>query len=334
MHAPDPSLTPEPRPATLAVIYRCGPDAADAIRGIALLCESERRIELLPCASADDVVERVRAAIDRGIERLIVAGGDGTIRDAVHGIGPDFPAVDLAVLPLGTGNDLARSLGAHVAIDRAVEIAVEGRAVPADVVEVSINDERKSWFINVANGGFGGEIAHRIESAAKKRWGAFAYWMSTLGALTEAPSYDIEVRLDDGDPQKRTVSGIAIANGRFLGGGFPVAQKARLDDGLLDIVLAPPMETTEFLRSGMDLAFGRAEQNSAIELHRVRKIDLRTDSEIPFSVDGDVVDFQHGVFEVRPGALRVVPGPEASGLQGEPSLWNEDTTSIGEGIQS
>lgn len=334
MHASESTSDSTPRPSALAVVYRRSNATADAIRELALLCDPAQKIELLPCSSADHVTERVQDAVSRGIQRLIVAGGDGTIRDAVHGLGPEFPAVDLAVLPLGTGNDFARSLGTRIAIPRAAEIALEGPSVPADVTEVSINDERRSWFINVANGGFGGEVANRIERAAKQRWGAFAYWMSTLGTLSDAPSYDITLSLDDQVPERRTVSGIAIANGRFLGGGFPVAQNARIDDGLLDIVLAPPMEPHEFFRSGMDLAFGRAEQNSVIELHRAKKVELRTASKIPFSVDGDLIDFRHGIFEVRPGALRVVVGPDASGLLAEPSLWSEDTTPIGEGVSS
>lgn len=331
LNASPTSSASKERPHALALVYRRTQASGDAIRQVALHCHPDQRVELLPCSSAEHVAERVQAAVQRGIQRIIVAGGDGTIRDAVHGLGPEFPAVELAVLPLGTGNDLARSLGTRVTMERAVHIALEGPAVPADVAEISVNDERRSWFVNVANGGFGGEVANRIERAAKQRWGAFAYWMSTFGTLTHAPSYEIELTLDDQEPTQREVSGIAIANGRFLGGGFPVARDARIDDGRLDIVLAPPMEPHEFLRSGMDLAFGRADRNSAIELHRARKVDLRTSSEIPFSVDGDLVDFCHGVFEVRPGALRVVVGPEASGLQGEPSLWDEDTTPIGEG---
>ena len=329
-HSPDPSST-QKRPHALALIYRRSQSSGDAVRELALHCHPDQRVELLPCSSAEHVAERVQAAVERGVERIVVAGGDGTIRDAVHGLGPEFPDVELAVLPLGTGNDLARSLGTRVTMERAVQIALEAPAVRADVAEITVNDERRSWFVNVANGGFGGEVANRIERTAKQRWGAFAYWMSTVGTLTHAPSYEIELRIDDQEPTQREVSGIAIANGRFLGGGFPVARDARIDDGRLDIVLAPPMEPHEFLRSGMDLAFGRADRNDAIELHRAKKVDLRTSSEIPFSVDGDLVDFRHGVFEVRPGALHVVAGPDASGLRGEPSLWDEDTTPIGEG---
>ena len=319
-----------PRRRALALIYRPVPATADAIREVALQAHSDQSVELLPCSSAEHVADRVRGVADRAVERILVAGGDGTIRDTVHGLGPDFPPVELAVLPLGTGNDLARTIGAHVPLARAVRLALEGKAVPADVGEVAINDERRSWFVNVANGGFGGEVANRLQRAAKQRWGAFAYWMSTLGTLAHPPRYEIELSLDDEPPTQREVSGIAIANGRFLGGGFPVARNARIDDGQLDIVLAPPMEPREFLRSGMDLAFGRADQNSAVELSRATRVELRANSKIPFSVDGDLVDFRHGVFEVKPGALRVVVGPDASGLSGEPSVWDEDSTPIGE----
>lgn len=326
----DTSASPT-RPRKLALVYQAGSTSADAIRELSLHCSPEQRIELLPCSSADHVTERVRSAVDRGIDRLIVAGGDGTIRDAVCGLGPSFPPVALAVLPLGTGNDLARSIGVHTSIEEAVQVALDNPPCPADVVEVQINDERRSWCVNVANGGFGGEVANRMERSAKQRWGAFAYWMSTLGTLTDGPSYEIELALDDQEPSRRKVSGIAIANGRFLGGGFPVAQHARIDDGRLDVVLAPPMATHEFLQAGMDLAFGRSEQNDAIERHTARKVELRVASKIPFSVDGDLIDFRHGIFEVRPDALSVVAGPDASGLRREPSLWDETTTPIGEG---
>jgi len=86
----------------------------------------------------------------------------------------------------------------------------------------------------VANGGFGGRVAADLRVDDKQRWGAMAYWMTSVLELTQLTPFDLEIVLDGQRHACGEALGLAIANGRFVGGGFPIAPNATLDDGLLD----------------------------------------------------------------------------------------------------
>lgn len=280
-------------------------------------------IELVPTSDPAALRAAVRTAVDDGVDRLLVGGGDGTVRDVVDALAPDFPPIELALLPMGTGNDLARSLGLNRDLREVVEIALCGGAVAADAVRLTADDGAPRFFANVANVGFGGVIATRVDSPAKARWGPFAYWMSTLGSLGEAPAFDVELTLDEEPPRKTTVCALALANGRFLGGGFPVAREARLDDGLLDLTWAAPLEAGEFLRAGMDFAFGRESDNPHVRTGRAGTVRVRSEDLFPLSLDGDPMHVHEACLSPVPGALRIVAAPGAAAFEKAPSLWTE-----------
>ncbi len=308
----------------ISVIFAPSAQAAEAISAVVAKLDSGQRIELLAATGPEQVRAAVRRAVAGGAKRLLIGGGDGTIRDAITGLAPDFGSVELAFLPLGTGNDFAKSLDLPKEIESSVEIALSAPAVPADLVELIINGET-SWFVNVANGGFGGKVADRVDSDQKKRWGAFAYWMSTLGTMVDQSTFQIELELDDKEAFSLSVCALAVANGRFVGGGFPIARTAQIDDGILDLTTAPPLEPGEFLTAGMDFALGREESNPLVQAYSARSVGLRCMPAMPFSIDGDLVEVEEATFRVLPGVLRLVAGNEAAALAPQPSYWTEET---------
>jgi diacylglycerol kinase (ATP) len=121
-----------------------------------------------------DAAEIARRAAEEGVERLVIAGGDGTIHEVIQGLAPDFPEIELAVIPLGTGNDLARSLGLPLQdVPTSAEVAYSGRCAAVDVVEV--RNEQVHYFVNAASGGFGGAVTVEVSPQSKVLWGAFSY---------------------------------------------------------------------------------------------------------------------------------------------------------------
>ena len=264
-------------------------------------------------ATSDDARRIARAAVHQGFRRLIVAGGDGAVSDAVNGIAPDFAPVALAVLPLGTGNDLARCLGMPLDDPTAAsEIIAAGNETPIDIVR-DTDDGVVSYFVNAANGGFGGVVAADVAAADKLRWGVFAYWMTAIAKLVDLRPYHVELQLDE-VPVTADVYGLAVANGRYLGGGFPIAPQAMLDDGLLEITAIPQLPTLELLAAGLEYALEQPHHSQRLASFRARTVLVRATPELPFSVDGEPTRVMDAKFEVLPRCLRAVVGPNSEGV--------------------
>lgn len=266
----------------------------------------EHGVPVRRVASKTEVEQETLGAARDGCERIILAGGDGTISLAINALAGDAARVEMAVLPLGTGNDFARSLG--ISIDRpqlAWHQALEGRAVEVDLGYI----ERDScpYFLNAANGGLGGLVARDVRSEDKARWGSFAYWMTALSELIDLQEYEVTLVLDQ-QTIEMPMYGVAVANGRFIGGGFPVAPHARLNDGLFDVIATPVVPTLDLLAAGMDFWMGHEQQQERIRVFRSRRVHVRAAPQLPFSVDGEPTQTLEAIFEVLPRAARFVVG--------------------------
>lgn len=251
-------------------------------------------------------------------DRLVVGGGDGSLNRLVSALAPDFPPTPISILPFGTGNDLARSLGYSAeALEDCLECALQGEVVEIDVVRWRGRDEHSGWFVNVANGGFGGRVARDVTSEEKGRWGQLAYWTTGLSAVVEADGYEIKLEVD-GERMDFRVSGLAVANGRYVGGGFPIAKKALLDDGLLDVTAVAALPRMELLATGMNYLLGRdkdeTDQEGQIWTFSGKKISVTSVPDLPFSIDGEPVQEFDALFEVHERVLPVVRGQERAAL--------------------
>lgn len=266
------------------------------------------RGDVLAAESPQQTCELARAAIDQGYQRLIVAGGDGTVSRVINGIAPRFGDIELAILPLGTGNDMARSLGMPIDdTQAALELAFEGSVAAVDLGRV--RGATDVYFVNAASGGAGGRVAKDVHSEDKARWGPMAYWVTAFSQLVKLQQYDVTLEVDDQRHQLQ-VYGVVVANGRFVGGGFPIAPRAAINDGLLDVTTIPVLPTLELLSAGLNYAMGRHEQVEQIGTFRGRRVHIVADPPIHFSIDGEPIQAIDTTFEILPHALRMVVGPQ------------------------
>ncbi|REJ81122.1 MAG: diacylglycerol kinase family lipid kinase [Acidobacteria bacterium] len=245
-------------------------------------------------------------------DRVAVGGGDGSINRIVQALAPDFPETPISVLPFGTGNDLARSLGYSAnEMEEALRCTLEGATVRIDVVRWHGGDE-DGWCVNVANGGFGGRVARDVTSDDKGRWGQLAYWTTGLGAVVEADGYEVRLEID-GETTDERVAGLAVANGRYVGGGFPIAREALLDDGLLHVTAVRALPRLELLATGMNYLLGR-NGSDEVRTYTGRSVSVTSVPDLPFSIDGEAVQEFDAHFEVLERVLHVVRGPGEAAL--------------------
>lgn len=313
----DPDESGRPSPASScsaegAGTFTAGPDVALILNaksgsadrlGELLLSLDGLRLELVMPGDAADLQHYVRQASGR-LRRMIVAGGDGTLNCVVNALGDDS-SVDLALLPLGTGNDFSRCLGfAELSIHDVFSIAMEGRVDRIDAA-ICRTDEREFAFVNVANGGLGGRIAALVDGDVKQTVGPAAYWLASAQALTDLVTHRVELTVDS---QSMTCDliGLAIANGRFAGGGFEVAPYAQIDDGELDLTLIPDLSALQVLTASTRYVLDGQPDETPAEAMRGRRVEFRSDPPMPFSIDGESFEIAHGVVECRPEALSFV----------------------------
>lgn len=286
--------------------------AGTASEQVEKIREFAARYKHLCCVSSrpGEMEGVIRQAAGERPCRLVIAGGDGTVSGTVATLAGEFAEMELAIVPIGTGNDLARSLDLPMNdVEAALSRALDGEAVPIDVVRVTNGTE--TWSINAITGGFGGEVTAATAGNTKRVWGALAYWVEALHNVIRVHDYRLRLEIDDA-AFERTVSGITVANGRTVGGGFPIAPWAVLDDGLLDITLVPVVPTLEMLAVGLDMVLGREHPPDQVITHRAKRIHIDATPPMQFSIDGEPQERFAATIEVVPRALHVVAGPGAA----------------------
>jgi YegS/Rv2252/BmrU family lipid kinase len=239
--------------------------------GFDLLEASTAQAKTLP-----EIIRRFRDQVDL----VIVGGGDGTLNACVEGlIETQLP---LGILPLGTANDLARTLGIPRAIPDACEVIARGKLQAIDLGRVN-----GRHFFNVASLGLSVKITQQLSREAKRRWGMLAYPIAALQVLVHSVPFSAEIRVNGETKRVKTVQ-IAVGNGRHYGGGMTVAADAAINDQRLDLYSIEIQHWWQIIpllpamRSGTHASwsFVRALHGQEIEITTARPHAINTDGEI------------------------------------------------------
>lgn len=291
----------------------CDPD--DLARRLGAACHPTRR--------EGDAQRLAGEAVAAGVDRLIIAGGDGTFHEAVNGLmdakdgGGEPPTEALpavALIPLGTGNDLARSLELPKALDDAIEVANRGIARPMDLIRVttldpnpksSTQNQKPFYLHNAATGGFSAIAREKLDDETKERWGALAYLKAALQTLADVPEFDLTVEADD-ETFKTTTCAVIVANGVYAGGGMPLVPSADPADRRLNLLIVKSATLFERTATAVRMLFKTQEDDPHVTTRRVRTVTLRAQPTMEFSVDGDPLAETPVRFEIVPDALQVV----------------------------
>jgi YegS/Rv2252/BmrU family lipid kinase len=249
--------------------------------------------------------ELAAAAVDGGAARVAVAGGDGTVCEAVEGI-YRAGGGELAILPLGTGNDAARTLGIPSDLEAASRIAVAGEVRHVDLIAV---DDRVVF--NAIGVGMTGDINDRAVRLKAARIpgvrGLAIYLLATLSSLFRYRRRRVQITTGDG-VEERSMLILAVHGGPTTGGGFALTPDAEPDDGLLDFCLVPEAGPLgRLLRLGAALR-GRLAEVPGTVSRRSSWLELHFDVPLPAHLDGNPHTLHPPVarFEVVPRALAVV----------------------------
>ncbi|HEX6204127.1 MAG TPA: diacylglycerol kinase family protein, partial [Thermoanaerobaculia bacterium] len=281
------------------------PSAGDAEHLPALAAAVARlpgRARLVETEEAGHAEVLARRAARAGVRRIVAAGGDGTLNEVLNGIADHFERVALGILPVGTGNDFVRSVGIPADLDEAVEVLIRGRRHRVDVASARVEGRRR-WFLNMSAGGFSREVDELLDAELKSRWGPLSYIRSAAGALPELTAHHatIEVEGEDGERERLEVDAymVVVANARYVASGIPAAPAARLDDGLLDLIVFPEMPLGKLVALVPRALLGRHVEGGAVVFRRGRWLRVEAEPAIGFNADGEVLPAGVTEFEVR-----------------------------------
>src|SRR5919107_3060411 len=231
------------------------------------------------------------------VDCVVVGGGDGTINAAALGvIEANLP---LGILPLGTANDLARTLGIPFDLDGAAQVIADGFTRKIDLGIV--NGEP---FFNVASIGLSAELAQKLTRDIKRRWGRLGYALVALKVLAQAKPFRATIYSEKESVRVKTLQ-IAVGNGRFYGGGNAVEKDAAIDDPPLDLYSLELDRAWKLALMARSFRYGEHGAWSEVRAIRAQEFDIRTRRPRPINADGEIVTQTPAHFSIRPAAVTV-----------------------------
>jgi diacylglycerol kinase (ATP) len=243
-----------------------------------------------------DLAEQARRAAEDGVERLLVAGGDGTMHYAVQGLAGTSCA--LGVIPLGSGNDLAGALGIPPDVDAAVARAMSGEVRRVDLVRVG-----ETWSVSYAGVGFDSEVT-RYANEMKILRGPLIYFYAVIHTLVTFVPPRMRIVHDAGEFEGRVMFTVVNNLPRF-GGGMRIAPDARIDDGLLDLVIVKEVPKPVLLSIFPKVYNGRHVGHPAVQIVRTRRAEITIGRTMTMYGGGEPL---RTVEAGKPVAVEVVPG--------------------------
>lgn len=277
-----------------------GRAAADVT--LARLREAGADVHLYEGSSAAETARLAVEALSAHPRALVVVGGDGTLSGIIDIV--SAAAVPVALVPAGTGNDLARSLGLprHDAA-AAAALALHGVPRPIDVGEIR-TPSRTARFLTVAALGFDAKVSDRTN---RLRWphGAARYYLAIMIELARLRAMAFTVSIDDAPEVSAPGTIIAVGNTESYGGGIPVCAGAAADDGLLDIVQVVPLTRLRLLRLFPLLLRGRHLARPEVRHSRARHVRISA-PDLAVYADGEHIGDEECEITVVPAALTVL----------------------------
>jgi diacylglycerol kinase (ATP) len=253
--------------------------------------------------------ETVREVLDdgSGYRFLILGGGDGSVSSVV-----DFLAHHdtlLGLLPLGTANDFARTLGIPQDIEGACMAIAEGK-----IVDIDLGLAGDNYYVNVASVGLGVEATRALSPWLKRSTGPLAYPAAAIKAFLRHEPFSARLTFPDGDYEPveyDRLLQVAVGNGRFYGGGMVVAPESGIDDNLLDIYAIDLGRRRDLIGVARYLKSGDFIRIEGVHHFSTSRVQLATDPEMAVNIDGEVVAMTPQDFSVAQNALHVLVPQES-----------------------
>ncbi|WP_455404580.1 lipid kinase [Rhodopseudomonas parapalustris] len=232
-----------------------------------------------------------------GAEAVVIAGGDGSLNAAAPALVKT--KLPLGIIPAGTANDLARTLGLPTDMEAAADVIVAGHRQTIDLG--AVNGHK---FFNVASVGLSADLARELSGESKRRFGRFSYALTAAKVLSRARPFHAVIVSPDDEVRVKTMQ-VAVGNGRYYGGGMAVEHTAEIDDGQFDLYSLEFAQVWKLLAVAYDFRKGRHGLWREVRAARGTSFEIRTRKPRPVNADGELVTFTPARFELLQKAVSV-----------------------------
>ncbi|MGP9822246.1 lipid kinase [Salinarimonas sp. NSM] len=267
-----------------------------------LRAREDLEVVLEDCREPETLSDIIRAHRD-DVEMVIVGGGDGTMNAAARGL--IDTGLPLGILPLGTANDLARTLGIPEDLDAAADVIIAGHTRRIDCGEVNGRP-----FFNVASIGLSAELARGLTRDLKRRFGKLGYAIAAVQVLARARPFRATIE-SAGERARVSTFQIAVGNGRHYGGGMTVDEDARIDDATLHLYSLEMRRPWELLRLAGSFRSGRHVAFEDVRSRAAAAFTVTTRKPRSINADGELITHTPARFRVLAKAVTVLVPPDA-----------------------
>jgi YegS/Rv2252/BmrU family lipid kinase len=267
-----------------------------------------------------DATLLTREALRAGVERVVAIGGDGTVNETINGFFDDAgqpiaPDASFALIPFGTGGDFRRTFHLPTEIADAAKVIAADHKKKIDVGRLTFRNNAGEpatrMFANIASFGVSG-VVDRLVNESGKKLGRLSFLWATARATLTYKNQRVQLVYDGKDRLDATINTVAVANGRFFGGGMMVAPDAEADDGVFDVVAMGDLGFGDLLVSGRRIYKGTHLTMDKVSARRAKIVEaepVEPGGVVELDVDGEALGRLPAKFEIVPASLwMVVPG--------------------------
>lgn len=265
-------------------------------------------IALRETTGQGDATQFAREAVEDKVDVVVVAGGDGTVNEALQGLGEQRHTA-LAVLPGGTVNVWATELGVGEDKTKVAERIAAGRRRSVDLGKV--NDR---YFLMMVSAGFDAEASAKVAETPglkkiKRRTGPLAYALAAMQTLQNFRGRTVQLTVD-GQQARHKALMIIVGNTRLYGGIAEITYQANADDGMLDLCVLTGHGPLDLLRRAVAIVLRRHRQDDKIDYRKAKQIEIRSPQPLRIQADGEDIGSTPATIRVLPAALEVIVFPD------------------------
>lgn len=261
-----------------------------------------------------DATRITREHLLQGADRIVCVGGDGTLNEAVNGFfdesGPIRKEAVLGFLPNGTGCDFVRTMPIPPGIEPSLQTLREGYIRTIDLGRIRFRNHQGGtstrYFHNIASFGLGGEVVDRVNRTSKICGPFITFIWGTIISLFTYEKKRIHLKVDDADERAVDVLNIAIANGRYHGGGMLVAPDAVTDDGIFHVTVIGAMNLPLVFWHLPKLYTGKIKSIRQVSLQTGKRVTAASKQRVLLDIDGEQPGTLPADLEIVPGALNMI----------------------------
>lgn len=231
---------------------------------------------------------------------IVAVGGDGTVNEVARGLLNKNKGI-LGIIPGGTGNDMAKSLGISTNPSEALQTIINGHRTTMNIGKVNEHN-----FLNISSVGFDAEVVMHNNKLKKVLKSSISYAISVVYTLIDFKKKKVEIQIDDEKIEENIIL-LAVGNGKYYGGGMKILPMAKIDDGYLDICIISNLSKFMLLFLFPTIFKGNhIKYKKYVKTYRGRKIKIKGKEDIPLNIDGELMKAQEVLFSLEDKKLGVI----------------------------